>query len=450
MFRACRPRPMGASTPAVHFYHIRQLRRSLKRPGACSVRDARVAEDRAAEEPALPHRVSESGPSRHGCGERELAEVRGQLRAVEDVVGALLQRVDRAAAAVRVAPQVPVPAESEPQRAGAWPTRSDARASVRGTAEADATTALAMEQSTQRTAPMAAAPASQQVAKPSASLLAQRAVRQVARQAVQQVVQQAVQIVAQQVAQQATQHAAQHVVQRVVQQVVQLAAQHAALPAAQASRQRDAQPTEQLATQPVPALLASAPARRRSRRRRAAEPRPRAAGFAAEREELEPERVGMVERQDRTRSEASPPRQLAPAAEFGATQKMHRIQRWWRRMAARHRAYLAARRFALAEGAGAAAFHAYREFCASHGYAAEATEAALSVALDRVVAQQRAQRNEAERVKHADAFRRESFKLALNFTSPGCAAGRVSRSPPVVFGAFFAWRELCAVRPSDS
>ena len=450
MFRACRPRPMGASTPAVHFYHIRQLRRSLKRPGACSVRDARVAEDRAAEEPALLHRVSESGPSRLGCGERELAEVRGQLRAVEDVVGALLQRVDRAAAAVRVAPQVPVPAESEPQRAGAWPTRSDARARVRGTAEADAATALAVQQSTQRTAPMAAAPASQQVAKPSASPVAQRAVRQVARQAVQQVVQQAVQIVVQQVARQATQHAAQLVVQRVVQQVVQPAVQHAALPAAQASGQRDAQPAEQLATQPVPALLASAPARRRSRRRRAAEPRPRAAGFAAEREELEPERVGMVERQDRTRSEASPPRQLAPAAEFGATQKMHRIQRWWRQMAARHRAYLAARRFALAEGAGAAAFHAYREFCASHGYAAEATEAALSVALDRVVAQQRAQRNEAERVKHADAFRRESFKLALNFTSPGCAAGRVSRSPPVVFGAFFAWRELCAVRPSDS
>ena len=446
MFRACRPRPMGASTPAVHFYHIRQLRRSLQRPGACSVRDARVAEDRAAEAPALPHRVSESGPSRLGCGERELAEVRGQLRAVEDVVGALLQRVDRAAAAVRVAPQVPVPAESEPQRAGAWPTRSDARARVRGTAEADAATALAVQQSTQRTAPMAAAPASQQVAKPSASLLAQRAVRQVARQAVQQVVQQAVQIVVQQVAQQATQHAAQQVVQR----VVQLAAQHAALPAAQASGQRDAQPAEQLATQPVPALLASAPARRRSRRRRAAAPRPGAAGFAADREELEPERVGMDERQDHTRSEASPPRQLAPAAEFGATQKMHRIQRWWRQMAARHRAYLAARRFALAEGAGAAAFHAYREFCASHGYAAEATEAALSVALDRVVAQQRAQRNEAERVKHADAFRRESFKLALNFTSPGCAAGRVSRSPPVVFGAFFAWRELCAVRPSDS
>ena len=450
MFRACRPRPMGASTPAVHFYHIRQLRRSLQRPGACSVRDARVAEDRAAEVPALPHRVSESEPSRLGCGERELAEVRGQLRAVEDVVGALLQRVDRAAAAVRVAPQVRFSSESEPQRAGAWPTRSDARARARGTAEADAATALAVQQSTQRTAPMAAAPASQQVAKPSASPVAQRAVRQDARQAVQQVVQQAVQMMVQQVARQATQHAAQLVVQRVVQQVVQPAAQHAALPAAQASGQRDAQPAEQLATQPVPALLASAPARRRSRRRRAAAPRPGAAGFAADREEFEPERVGMDERQDRTRSEASPPRQLAPAAEFGATQKMHRIQRWWRRMAARQRAYLSARRFALAEGAGAAAFHAYREFCASHGYAAEATEAALSVALDRVVAQQRAQRNEAERVKHADAFRRESFKLALNFTSPGCAAGRVSRSPPVVFGAFFAWRELCAVRPSYS
>ena len=55
--------PMGLSSPAVHHYHLRQLRRSLRRPSSSSdARPAALATSRTAEDPALPCSLPDPGP----------------------------------------------------------------------------------------------------------------------------------------------------------------------------------------------------------------------------------------------------------------------------------------------------------------------------------------------------------------------------------------------------
>ena len=97
--------PMGSSSPAVHHYHLRQLRRSLRRPSSSSdARPAALATSRTAEDPALPCSLPDPGPDCLVHGEREFDAIRAQLRAVEGVVAALQQRCDRAAATKEVVP----------------------------------------------------------------------------------------------------------------------------------------------------------------------------------------------------------------------------------------------------------------------------------------------------------------------------------------------------------
>ena len=96
---------MGSSSPAVHHYHLRQLRRSFRSPGGSGdARSADLATFRTAEDPALPRSVPDPGAVGAERGGREFDAIRAQLRAVESNVEALQQRVDRAAAAQVVAP----------------------------------------------------------------------------------------------------------------------------------------------------------------------------------------------------------------------------------------------------------------------------------------------------------------------------------------------------------
>ena len=130
---------------------------------------------------------------------------------------------------------------------------------------------------------------------------------------------------------------------------------------------------------------------------------------------------------------------IKAAAEFGLTRMTLRIQGWWRRLAVRHRVYLAARRLALAQGSSPAAFRAYREYCCSCGLSEEATESILRAVLQHEVTRQRELRYEAEQQKQADAFRRETLWLALDLRGAYTAIGKALH--PRVFGAFFGWRQ---------
>ena len=96
---------MGSSSPAVHHYHLRQLRRLFRSPGGSGdARSADLATFRTAEDPALPRSVPDPGAVGAERGGREFDAIRAQLRTVESVVRALQQHVDRAAAAQVVAP----------------------------------------------------------------------------------------------------------------------------------------------------------------------------------------------------------------------------------------------------------------------------------------------------------------------------------------------------------
>ena len=96
---------MGSSSPAVHHYHLRQLRRLFRSPGGSGdARSADCATFRTAENPALPRSLPGPGPVGAERGGREFDAIRAQLRAVEGVVAALQQRCDRAAATKEVVP----------------------------------------------------------------------------------------------------------------------------------------------------------------------------------------------------------------------------------------------------------------------------------------------------------------------------------------------------------
>ena len=347
--------PMGLSSPAVHHYHLRQLRRSLRRPSSSSdARPAALATSRTAEDPALPCSLPDPVPDGLVHGEREFDAIRAQLRAVEGVVAALQQRCDRAAATKEVVP---------------WEMRRGAASHVGKSEHVGQASAAEKAESDDVPVVDSAAPSPETDG---------------------------------------------------------FASEHA---------RTDDELHDECSEAPLclaivgPDLVQAALDVEAVDQGGVAE----AGGNARE-----PDDVASIPASREARTFQRPVG-IKAAAEFGLTRMTLRIQGWWRRLAVRHRVYLAARRLALAQGSSPAAFRAYREYCCSCGLSEEATESILRAVLQHEVTRQRELRCEAEQQKQADAFRRETLWLALDLRGAHAAIGKALH--PRVFGAFFGWRQ---------